>query len=154
MPKVNVTRECQKCGRKFVYSKDTEKGNGQGLRVWIKENITLCPQCFNENENKSRSQNSHNKDTNVQKSRRDAQQEEEEKILNDVILVDLNGTGKQIGWATRLRREALCMIYKSYEPNDGLIALVNDKDDANWWIDNKEQLTTVNSFLVLLTAKE
>lgn len=153
MAEVCVTLTCEKCGRMFVHKKETEKGNSQAYRIWAKENIKYCPDCFNKSDKSDRAEKRIS-GAEYRKQKRDEKEEEEEKMLEGIKLTELKGTERQVGWGTRLRREAVCMVLKEFEPNKGFISLVNAKTEAEWWIENQKELTNIYSLLVLLVMKD
>lgn len=153
MPEVIVTLKCKRCGKSFVHKKETEKGNSQAYRIWAKENITLCPTCFNRSD-KSEKNEKHTSGTEYRMMKRESVREKEENMLEGIKLADLQGSEKQIEWATDIRRKAICKLLEEIEPNKNFYLLVNEKTDADWWIEHQPLLMYKHSFIELLIKNE
>ena len=81
-----------------------------------------------------------------------AEAAEQEKALQGIELVALEGTEKQVGWATKIRRAALSMCMK-YNPNEKFWAMVNQKTSAKWWIENRDRFDSARIVVAIIAGQ-
>ena len=131
MAKATVEIVCADCGQQFKHSKICyNRSQANDYEEWARENITQCPTCYKYMIEQS-----------------NAKKQEEK--LEGIELVPLTGSEKQISWATKIRCEAMAMCAER-KPNETFWRTINSKDDAKWWIDNRDELHSINSICKLL----
>lgn len=134
MAKASIVITCSDCGKEFTHTKNcTNRAHAESYTEWAKDNIKVCPSCYRK----------------MQESIEAAEQEE---ALKDIELVPLEGTEKQVGWATKIRRAALAMCMK-YNPNEKFWALVNQKTSAKWWIENRDRFDSARMVVAIIAGQ-
>lgn len=122
MAKYHVTYSCGHDGEVNLLGPHAER---ERKLAWYQE-VAVCPDCY-----------------------RARQQAEAAKITEG--LVELTGTEKQVAWANDLRARLIRELNERYpsagkdkEKRDKLFALlpaaINERPEAKWWIDNRDDL--------------
>ena len=116
--KCKVTYSCGHQGQVEVFGRSKDR---ESKLNWYK-NKAVCPACYKA-------------------------QKEAEIAKASEGLAQLTGTEKQVKWATQIRAEFVSKV-KATIPSTAegqkaaelLIAAVNEKSEAKWWIDNRANL--------------
>lgn len=122
MAKYSVTYSCGHSGEVQLFGSHREREN---KLAWYRE-VAVCPDCY-----------------------RARQRAEAEQLTGG--LVELVGTEKQVAWANDLRVRLIKELNERYpssgkdkEKRDKLFALlpaaINERPEAKWWIDNRDDL--------------
>lgn len=131
MAQANVYITCTECGKEFRHTKICyNRAAADSYEEWARENITTCPECY-------------------KAAKKAEEQATEEKALDGVELVELQGTEKQVAWANDIRRK-ICAECAAYDPKPAFWEAVNSKTTAKWWIDNRDSMLTPKSLAKLL----
>jgi len=69
------------------------------------------------------------------------------KEYNEMKLVDLKGSPKQIAWANDIRKKATCWVLKRGRVHAKLTEKVNRYGDAGFWIDNRNDFAYIEDLL-------
>lgn len=134
MAKASIAITCSSCGKEFTHTKDcANRAQAESYTAWAKDNITVCPSCY-------------------YKMHEAAEAAEQEEALKGIELAQLEGTEKQVGWATKIRRAALAMCMK-YNPNEKFWALVNQKTSAKWWIENRDRFDSARMVVAIIAGQ-
>lgn len=136
----SVTKTCKMCGAKYEIRKKLH-GSLEAQR-WEKymEGLEdgLCWRC--------------------KKAEEKAKEEAENAAYKEQIakhdLVPLTGTPKQIKWGQDIRKELLVMTLKYRVPTDVFWDLVNKREEAAWWINNRHICTSAELAKALTEDKE
>ena len=121
--KVNITYSCGHEGTIEVFGKAEERER----KIKYFEEYGLCPDCY-----------------------KAEKQDEEKEFAGKHELPKLNGSGKQISWANKIRKELIEAFEKEKAPirkgaGDDFADFLDDftkdyyqNDSASWWIDHRE----------------
>lgn len=125
MAKASVTIKCKACGTEFRHTRICgNRMEADSYEEWAKHNVDMCPECH-------------------RKAQEEEKAEKENAIIGDIRLTELTGSEKQIAWAIKIRRSFLASRIKrladANRPIDDLIAAVNEKTEAAFWIDNRDK---------------
>lgn len=121
--KYNVTYSCGHSGEVQLFGSHDER---ERKLAWYRD-VAVCPDCY-----------------------RARQQVEAAKLTEG--LVELTGTEKQVAWANDLRARLIKELHERYPKSSGekgekrdklfelLPAAINERREAKWWIDNRDDL--------------
>lgn len=132
MAQANVYITCTECGKEFRHTKICyNRDAAKSYEEWARENITTCPECY-------------------KAAKKAEEKATEEKALEGVELVALEGTEKQVAWATDIRRK-VCVECMKHSPLPAFWAAVNSKTSAKWWIEHIDDVDTPKGLAKALT---
>lgn len=120
---------CERCGARF--EKRATRANRREADSWVawaEENITVCPDCY--------------------RAEKAAKAEAEiEKATAEIGLAELEGSVKQVSWATDIRNKfivASASFLASVHNEDEKVRLIRRREivlkkakDSRWWIENR-----------------
>lgn len=71
-------------------------------------------------------------------------------VENGIELATLEGSEKQIAWATDLRYTAIGAFLQMGNPKKEVFTMFNTKTSAAWWIDNDVNVTSARAIAMAL----
>lgn len=123
MAKAVATCMCEKCGREFEMTAiKFNRREADNWEKWAADYYTVCSDCWN------------------------AEKEEERRLENEKLPAIVVGTEKQIAWAIKIRlglKKRLDIMRNDVEEEslkkfDEYVDFVFAKDDATFWINNRD----------------
>ncbi len=143
MARARAICKCKYCGKEFeVIAFRNNRKDADSYEQWAVENIVQCPECREQERQKQREE--------------EAMKNLEES--NENGWPELKGTEKQIKWAITIRAEGMKAVAEKVR-KDKLnefwayaLKVMEEKNNASWWIDNRNFIT--QSIVKVIVAKE
>lgn len=137
MAKASVLVTCSECGREYRVEKNCyNRREADEFEDWVvMQSPHYCPECYRKMMSMKR-----------QKDREDEFKKAQEKTSD---MPTLEGSEKQVAWATVIRAKALDRCRPEFR-----IPMAKQRKSAKWWIENRNTVLDSNSAALLMISED
>ena len=137
MAKARIDVKCTGCGRDYTIEKICgNRRQADEFEAWVaRQSDHLCPECY----------------AKMMAAKRQAEQAAANKAAAEASedLPTLEGSEKQVTWATTIRANALSRCKRELR-----VAIARHRLTARWWIDNRYILTSANDVAAQMMSED